>query len=243
MCIRDSQEPWDGQLSIAALETPGVEVTYQATFDTRGNGQAVWEPFARDGRLANTDNTYTSSAEPLGGAIAVRFTLEPHEKRVVPMVISWDFPIVKFGSGRRWNRRYTDFYGADGRNAWAIARDALQNAAPWSAAITAWQAPYINDQSKPLWYRGMLFNEMYVLADGGSFWGRQLGGDPKTTPVYSFMECFDYPYYETSDVRFYGSMPLLKFWPRIEKDVMLQFADVVPKNYPEKMTWEWKRCV
>ena len=116
----------------------------------------------------------------------------------------------------------------------------MQNAAPWSAAITAWQAPYINDQSKPLWYRGMLFNEMYVLADGGSFWGRQLGGDPKTTPVYSFMECFDYPYYETSDVRFYGSMPLLKFWPRIEKDVMLQFADVVPKNYPEKMTWEWK---
>ncbi len=234
------QEPWDGQLTIAALETPGVEVTYQATFDPDGDGKSVWEPFAEDGRLANSDDTYTSSGEPFAGAIAVRFTLEPHEKRVVPVVISWDLPIVKFGSGRKWTRRYTDFYGADGRNAWAIARDGLHNSAAWSSAITAWQAPFADDQSKPLWYRGMLFNEMYVLADAGTFWGRQLGGDPNATPVYSFMECYDYPYYETSDVRFYGSMPLLKFWPQIEKGVMLQFADVVAKNYPEKMIWVWK---
>ena len=49
------------------------------------------------------------------------------------------------------------------------------NAAAWSDAIDKWQAPYINDESKPLWYRGMLFNELYVLADGGTFWGRQVG--------------------------------------------------------------------
>jgi hypothetical protein len=30
------------------------------------------------------------------------------------------------------------------------------------------------------------------------------------------MECYDYPYYSTLDVRFYGSMPLLKFWPDLE---------------------------
>jgi len=234
------QEAWDGQFAIAALDSPGVEITYQNTFDPAGDGKAVWAPFANDGRLANSSDAWTSSGEPIAGAIAVRFTLEPGEKRVIPMVIAWDLPVVQFGSGRKWNRRYTDFYGASGLNAWAIARDALKNAAAWSASIDSWQSPYINDETKPLWYRGMLFNEMYVLADGGSFWGRPVGSDAKTPPVYSFMECYDYPYFETLDVRFYGSMPLLKFWPEIEKNVMRRFADTVPQESKERMEWTWK---
>jgi non-lysosomal glucosylceramidase len=234
------QEAWDGQLSIAALESAGVEVSYETTFKAEGDGKSVWQPFSRDGKLSNSDDRWTSSDEPLAGAIAVRFTLEPGEKRVIPMVIAWDLPVVEFGAGRKWDKRYTDFYGTTGLNAWAIARDGLKNAAAWSDAIDAWQAPYINDESKPLWYRGMLFNELYVLADAGGFWGRQVGSDPKDPPVYSFMECYDYPYYETLDVRFYGSMPLIKFWPDIEKGVMREFADTVPHEYNEKMAWVWK---
>jgi non-lysosomal glucosylceramidase len=233
-------EGWDGQFSIAALESPGVEVSYQTTFDPGSDGQAVWGPFSKDGKLSNSDDHWTSSDEPLAAAIAVRFTLEPGEKRIVPMVISWDLPVVEFGAGRKWNRRYTDFYTTTGLNSWAIARDGLQNAAKWSAAIDAWQAPYVNDESKPLWYRGMLFNELYVLADLGGFWGRQAGSDAKAPPVFSFMECYDYPYFETLDVRFYGSMPLIKFWPEIEKGVMRAFADTVPHEYNEKMAWVWK---
>jgi non-lysosomal glucosylceramidase len=234
------QEEWDGQFAIATLESSGVEVTYQTTFDPRRDGGDVWKPFSGDGRLANSNDAWTSSDEPLAAAIAVRFTLEPGETRIIPMVISWDLPIVEFGAGRKWNRRYTDFFGTSGKNAWAIARDALKNASAWSQAIDAWQAPYINDETKPLWYRGMLFNELYVLADGGSFYGRSVGSDPKASPVYSFMECYDYPFYETLDVRFYGSMPLLKFWPEIEKGVMREFAATVPQEAPEKMAWIWK---
>jgi non-lysosomal glucosylceramidase len=234
------QDAWDGQWTIAALESPGVEVTYQATFAPGGDGKEVWEAFSKDGRLSNSNDRWTSTGEPLAGAIAVRFTLEPGEKRIIPMVIAWDQPIVQFGAGRKWNRRYSDFYGISGTNSWAIARDGLKNASAWSEAINAWQAPYINDESKPLWYRGMLFNELYVLADGGSFWGRPVGSDPKLPAVYSFMECYDYPYYETLDVRFYGSMPLIKFWPDIEKNVMREFADTVPHEYNEKMIWIWK---
>jgi non-lysosomal glucosylceramidase len=234
------QDAWDGQWTIASLESPGVEVTYLTTFAPDGDGKEVWQPFSKDGRLSNSDDKWTSSGENLAGAIAVRFTLEPGEKRVVPMVIAWDLPIVQFGAGRKWYRRHTDFYGTSGLSSWAIARDGLQNAAAWSDAIDAWQAPYINDESKPLWYRGMLFNELYILADGGSFWGRLLGSDPKAHPVYSFMECYDYPFYETLDVRFYGSMPLLKFWPDIEKDVMRSFAATVPQEFNEKMIWQWK---
>jgi non-lysosomal glucosylceramidase len=234
------QNEWDGQFVIAAVESPGVEVTYQTTFAPDRDGKEVWAPFSKDGTLANSNDAWTSSGENLAGAIAVRFTLEPGEKRVIPMVVAWDLPIAEFGSGRKWHRRYTDFYGATGTNAWAIARDGLASAAAWSAAIDAWQAPYVDDESKPLWYRGMLFNELYPLADLGSFWGRPVGSDPRQPPVYAFMECYDYPYYETLDVRFYGSMPLVKFWPDLEKNVMREFAATVSQEAGEKMEWTWK---
>jgi non-lysosomal glucosylceramidase len=230
----------DGQFAIAALESPGVEVTYQTTFPAEGDGKAVWQHFAKDGRLANENISWVSDSEKLAGAVAVRFTLAPGEKKIIPMVIAWDFPVVEFGQGRQWNRHYTDFYGTDGNNAWAIARDGLRNADVWSDAIDAWQAPYVNDESKPLWYRGMLFNELYTLTDGGSFWGRPVGTERKTRPSFALLECFDYAYYGTLDVRFYGSMPLLKFWPDIDKQVLREFAETVPKEWPEKGQWVWK---
>ena len=235
------QDEWDGQFAIAALESPGVEVTYQTTY-LPGDAERsdIWKPFASDGRLANSDQNWVSSGEKLAGAIAVRFTLKPGEKRVVPMVIAWDFPIVQFGTGRKWYRHYTDFYGTTGANALQIARDGLTNAAKWSDAIDAWQAPYVNDESKPLWYRGALFNELYTVADTGSFWGRPLGSDPKKPSTFTFMECFDYPYYGTLDVRFYGSMPLAKFWPELDKQELRQFADTVPQDLTDKYLWTWK---
>jgi non-lysosomal glucosylceramidase len=241
-------DEWDGQMAIAVLESPSVEVTYQTTFvaDSLGSnpveasGGEVWKPFSADGRLSDDSRSWVSSGEHLAGAIAVRFTLKPGGKRVIPMVIAWDFPVVRFGSGRKWYRHYTEFYGTTGASAWNIARDGLLNAAKWSDAIDAWQAPYVNDQSKPLWFRGELFNEMYILADGGSLWGHPVGAPAKTPDTFAFLECFDYPFYGTLDVRFYGSMPLVKFWPEIDKQVLREFADTVPKDTSDKYLWVWK---
>jgi non-lysosomal glucosylceramidase len=238
--VSGKENEWDGQFTIATLESPGVEVSYQTTFEAGGNGKAVWEPFAKEGRLANNDEAWISSSEKLAGAIAVRFTLKPGETRVVPMVIAWDLPIMEFGEGRRWYRRYTDFYGTTGTNAWSIARDGLLNSSAWSDAIDSWQAPYVSDESKPLWYRGMLFNELYDVADGGSFWGRPVGFNQKDPPTFAFMECFDYPYYATLDVLFYGSLPLVKFWPDLDKQILRQFADTVPRELLQKNLWVWK---
>ena len=133
------ENEWDGQFVIAAMETSGVEVSYLTSFLADGDGKPVWTSFAKDGSLPGKDVSWVSAGEKLAGAIAVRFTLKPGEKEIVPMVIAWDFPIVEFGQGRQWHRRYTDFYGATGKNAWAIARDGLQNAANWSSAIDRWQ--------------------------------------------------------------------------------------------------------
>src|SRR5271167_2339684 len=233
-------EEWDGQFAIASVSEPGVELSYLTTFLPEGSGDELWKSFAQDGKLSNSNDSWTSSGEPIAAAIALRFTLAPGEKRVIPMVIAWDLPVAQFGSGRNWYRHYTEFYGTSGLNAWTIAKDALQNATAWSAAIDAWQAPYVNDESKPLWYRGMLFNELYAMTDGGTFWGRQAGTDLKKAPTFAMLECFDYAYYGTLDVRFYGSLPLLKFWPQIDKQVLREFAYTVPKEWPEQGLWVWK---
>ena len=97
----DVQDDWDGQFAISALESPGVEITYQNSFiPDESGGDDLWAAFLRDGRLANSDFKWISSGETLAGAIAVRFTLQPGEKRVVPMVISWDLPLMEFGTGQ-----------------------------------------------------------------------------------------------------------------------------------------------
>jgi non-lysosomal glucosylceramidase len=233
-------DEWDGQMAIAAEESPGVEVSYQTTYSPDGNGVEVWAPFSKDGKLTNDDRQWVSSGESLAGAIAVRFTLKPGEKRTIPMVISWDLPVVEFGSGHKWYRHYTDFYGTSGANAWKIAADGLTNAAKWSDAIDAWQAPYVEDESKPLWYRGELFNELYILADGASLWGRPVGPAKNSQSTFGFLECFDYPFYNTLDVLFYGSMPLVDFWPDVDKQVLRQFADTVPTAIHDKYVWIWK---
>lgn len=240
-------EEWDGQFAIAALAESGVEITYLSTWSPTDDGSEVWRPFASSGRLPNREVDLASSGEPLAGAIAARFTLAPHEKRMVPMALSWDLPVVEFGGGRKWLRHYTRFFGSSGTSAWKIARTALENDENWSGQIDAWQKPIIADESKPLWYRGELFNELYILADGGTFWGHELNsaGTPlnnseKNADTFSYLECFDYHYYGTSDVRFYGSFPLVRFWPEIEKQEMREYTDTIPQSNPQEYLWQWK---
>jgi non-lysosomal glucosylceramidase len=224
----------DGQFVIAALDSPQTQVSYVTTFGAGDSDPSVWSPFAAMGKLPNSELSWVSSGETLGGAIAVTFVLEPGEKLTVPMVISWDLPIVEFGSGRKWLRHYTDFFGSTGTHAWEIAKEGFLHEEEWSDAIDAWQKPIVEDESKPLWYRGALFNEMYILADGGTLWGRPLGADRNSPAAFAYLEGFDYQLYSSLDVLYYGSMPLVKWWPNLDKEMMRAFAEGIPKDLTEK---------
>jgi non-lysosomal glucosylceramidase len=247
--LRDGpvENEWDGQFAIATAPGNDAEVTYLATYTTQGDGSAVWKPFSKDGRLPNLAPPVASSGDPMAGAIAVRFTLAPHSKRMVPMALSWDLPVVQFGGGRKWNRHYTHFFGTEGTHAWEIARTALEHQQEWSEAIDKWQKPILEDEKRPAWYRAELFNELYYLADGGTLWGRErnaAGTAPPSPPAgedgFTYMECFDYPFYGSLDVRFYGSFSLLRFWPEIEKQEMREYTETIPQSNPQKYIWGWK---
>ncbi|HDN80845.1 MAG TPA: bile acid beta-glucosidase, partial [Chloroflexi bacterium] len=53
-------EEWDGSFAIAALEVPGVEVSFRTRFRANGDGAEVWDDFAADGALENVDDRMPS---------------------------------------------------------------------------------------------------------------------------------------------------------------------------------------
>ncbi len=227
-------EGWQGSFAIASVETEGVRVSYYGRFRANGDGSGIWSDFSTDGVLSNLDDPSPSKmGEVTAGGVAATVDLAPGEVRRIPFVLAWDFPIAQFGDGSRWYRRYTAFFGTSGYNVWRIAREALEKYPEWMKQIEAWQAEFLREDT-PLWYKRALLNELYFVADGGTAWVTNLvqTGAPRENELGHFaeLECYDYPFYETLDVRFYGSFPLLMLWPKLEKRVMEDYIQTVGES-------------
>ncbi|MFL0788967.1 MAG: GH116 family glycosyl hydrolase [Prochlorococcus sp.] len=221
-------EEGQGQWCLAVPDDlPGVEVMRCSRWDPCGDGAEIWEPFAGDGRIPNSNNDRTSrSGEQASVAMALKLTLPPGESIEIPMVIVWDLPVTTFATGVRDLRRYTDFFTADGTSAVAIATQALGDWRSWRQQIEAWQAPVLARQDLPETLRMALFNELYDLASGGSLWTASRPEDPFGR--FGVLECIDYAWYESLDVRLYGSFALLQLWPELDKAVLRSFARAIP---------------
>ncbi|MEH2024798.1 GH116 family glycosyl hydrolase [Nostoc sp.] len=219
----------DGTWCIATLKHPQVEVFHHSQWNPEGTGEEVWESFAKDGSLPNyVDTTPTTENTQLGAAIALRFTLQPGETLEIPFVLAWDLPITEFAAGVNYYRRYTDFFGKNGNNAWAIASTALQEYQSWRSQIQSWQKPILDREDLPNWFKMALFNELYDLTSGGTLWSAASELDP--IGQFAVLECLDYRWYESLDVRLYGSFALLMLFPELEKSVMRAFARAIPEG-------------
>jgi non-lysosomal glucosylceramidase len=216
----------EGQWAIATDVMRG-DMFYLSRWNPSGDGAEVWTTFAADGSLPNQDDeTPAAEGEQIASAIALRFTLAPGETHQVPFVVSWDFPVMEFAAGITANRRYTDFFGSDGCNAWAIAQTALEQYETWQASIQTWQQPILERSDLPAWFKMALFNELYDLTSGATLWSAASDRDP--VGQFAVAECLDYRWYESLDVRLYGSFALLYLWPELEKAVMRAFARAIP---------------
>ena len=214
-----------GTMCIAAQEIPGkTKVYYLTDFDPKSDGAAVWNAFSANGTLSNSQISRTASAnEEIAGAIAVKFTLRPKERLEVPLVVTWDFPYYEFEKGVKYRKKYTEFFGASGENAWVIACEALDKYKDWEKAIDDWQKEIVQDTRFPDWLKQALFNELYILAET-SIWDA-------STNLHSYLESVDYLMYGTFDVDAY-CWHLLKFWPELELNNMRFFAETVEWQDP-----------
>jgi non-lysosomal glucosylceramidase len=227
--LRDEIQEGEGQLCFATVTNPSMEVFYHNRWNPVGNGAEIWRTFALDGSLADIqDETPAAPGEQIGAAIALRFTLRPGKTRKIPFILTWDFPITEFSQGIKYYRRYTDFFGRSGSNAWSIVRTALKQDEMWRERIASWQDPILNREDLPGWFKMALFNELYLLAGGGSLWTAASERDP--VGQFGVLESFDYRWYESLDVRLYGSFALMLLWPRLEKAVIEAFARAIPTS-------------
>jgi non-lysosomal glucosylceramidase len=229
--VADSQtvQEGDGTWCIATAKNPQLEIFYHSRFNPVGNGEDVWQSFSANGSLPNyIDETPADENTRLGAAIAVRFTLQPGENLEVPLVLSWDFPVTEFAAGVNYYRRYTDFFGCNGENAWQIATTALKEYQNWRSLIQDWQNPILAKSDLPDWFKMALFNELYDLTSGGTLWSPASEIDP--VGQFAVLECLDYRWYESLDVRLYGSFGLLMLFPELEKSVIRAFARAIPQS-------------
>ncbi len=217
----------DGEWAIALDLLANAEGFYQTRWNPAGNGDELWQCFGRDGSLPNQpDGAAAKDGEQLAAAIAVRFTLQPGETLQIPFTLSWDFPVTEFAAGVEYWRRYTDFFGRSGRSASEIAQSALDHYLDWQQAIQSWQQPILQQQELPDWFKMALFNELYDLTGGGTLWSAGTAADP--VGQFAVLECIDYRWYESLDVRLYGSFGLLMLFPELEKAVIRAFARAIP---------------
>ncbi len=231
-----------GTFALAASRAPGVTVTVRDRFDAIADAE-LWADFAADGRLEPaSDRRPSTEGEAIGAAVAATVELAPGERRSIRFAVAWDLPIVEFGAGRRWWKRYTRTWGRTGKRAFDLARHALAEAPRWRDAIETWQRPVLESDSRPDWYKSALFNELYFLVDGGSFWeaGEVDGpvpdaGDPGR---FALLECLDYPFYDTVDVDFYASFAILALYPELEARGILDLLAAIPVDDPEIVTVE-----
>ncbi|MBP0024660.1 MAG: bile acid beta-glucosidase, partial [Roseofilum sp. SID2] len=98
----------------------------------------------------------------------------------------------------------------------------------WKEAIADWRKPILGDSGFPEPLKMALFNELYLLADGGTLWTAGMENDP--IGQFGVLECLDYRWYESLDVRLYGGFALTRLWPKLEKAVMLAFARAIPQG-------------
>jgi len=217
----------EGEWAIAAEAAEGCEVFFHTRWNPAGDGADLWQSFAAEGALPNVADARPAGAgEQVGSAIALRFTLAPGETRQLPFVLAWDFPVTEFAKGVVYHRRYTDFFDRSGWNGWAIATTALKQYTDWQRQIQAWQQPICDRSDLPDWFKMALFNELYDLTDGATLWSAATEHDP--VGQFAVVECLDYRWYESLDVRLYGSFAPLLLFPELDKAVLRAFARAIP---------------
>ncbi|MEA3305825.1 MAG: GH116 family glycosyl hydrolase, partial [Candidatus Omnitrophota bacterium] len=228
---KNTPEAQNSEWCVAAKGGQSIKTSYVTSWNKDGDGSDIWNDFKDDGILSNAGLDNSDSA----CAMAVKTTLSAGESKIIPFILSWDFPVVRFDKGTEWWKKYCEYFGRDSDNSFDIAKEALNNYKDWEKKIDAWMSPVIESPKYPDWLKCAAFNELYYSQFGGCFYesGLKSGhrheykGLHTDDHKYFVMECREYLWAGTFDVRHYNSLIYAKLWPEIERDTLRCVADAI----------------
>ncbi len=123
----DSVDKDDASWGTMALTTsnlgPGYHISYRRELDPKGWNADVsdlWNDFADDGQF--TDTLFAQKQDVPHTALAVEFTLGPHQSKQIQFLLTWDFP-----NRKSWDDKVTvgNYYASKYRDAWDVAEKTL----------------------------------------------------------------------------------------------------------------------
>ena len=231
-----------GGFALGAEATPAVDVV---TASLRGEadydrlGRDLWAPVAE---LAGMPTTAVSPGKHPGLVVAARVELGRGEERTVRFALAWDLPRVNFGQAEqhRWWRAHTREFGRSGNASAKLVDVALRERPDLAQAVERWHAELrarLEEWKAPDWLLPALCNQLSVLVDGGTAW---VLSDSEKEEHFGTLECVDYPFFETLDVRYYSSFALLELWPRLEHLVMRDVVRAVEQHDYSQVAFEWQ---
>ncbi|VDL77694.1 unnamed protein product, partial [Nippostrongylus brasiliensis] len=159
ICEQDSSLPV-GNFHWTAINNSKKNYSVALTFTFRnGTGNPKWD---REGECSGSE---------LGIAVTTRFQSLSSQSHTTKFCLVWHMPVARFGAkSRPYRRWYTRFVGTDDNAVEKLVEIAMTSADRWRTEIEKWQAPVVEDESLPAWYRSALFNETYYVVDGASVW-------------------------------------------------------------------------
>jgi non-lysosomal glucosylceramidase len=199
--------------------------------------------FFKTGKLPTTRSWHATATEVLTSAVAGGLKLAAGQEGKFTLVITWDTPLVQFGSGRTWEKAYTAHYGADGKQARRITLDALAQRDAWREKLDQWhRATLGNGDADAQKRHGAALNDLYYVVSGGSTWVAKEKARPGMAPPllgsgehFSILEGFDTGYYfsSTFDLWPHAQAAFEAHWPRLAGLYLDDFLKIAPLTCPE----------
>ena len=231
-----------GGFALGAEASPAIRVAAAVLRDEADYcklGRELWEPVAE---LASVPTTTAVPSERPGLVVAARVVLGHNEERTIRFALAWDLPRVNFGPAgeHAWWRAHTREFGRAGNASARLLDVALRARPDLAQAVERWHAELrarLASWNAPDWLLPALCNQLSVLIDGGTAW---VFSDDGSEEHFGTLECVDYPFFETLDVRYYSSFALLELWPRLEHVVMRDLVSALGHQDDSRVAIEWE---
>jgi len=207
---------------------------------------AIGEETRLGGELGVNGEAWASIAEKLpetdedepGASVAVDFSLQSREEKVVRFILCWYSPRWKGGgTPAAGGNTYTHMYATRYSNALEAAQLLTKRHQTLLRRVLAWQQAVYTENRLPVWLRESLVNILHLITEDGLWaaakppigdWCREEDG------LFGMNECpRSCPQIECIPCSFYGCLPLVYFFPRLALSTLrgykaYQYSDGAP---------------